>query len=103
MSSIKELYTQSSLAQAAYANLTVGSLNTDLQKIALKDPKQGSMAIAEAVDFASKWSVSAVFHGITGADATVFHNIAENKNYLAIRGTELTFTDLASKLVSCFL
>jgi hypothetical protein len=99
MSTIKELYTQSLLAQATYADLTIGLLNTDPQKAALKD--KGSMALAEATDFANKWSVAAVFHGLTGADATVFKNIevgAVNygKTYLAVRGTELSFTDLVT-------
>jgi hypothetical protein len=94
MSTIKELYTQSLLAQASYADVLPNFTQAEMIT-ALKGTK-GSMAVSEATSFANKWSVAAVFHGVTGADATVFHNIAENKNYLAIRGTEKTFTDLVT-------
>ena len=82
MSTIKEIYSQSLLAQASYADLLSSFTKTEM--ITALTGSKGSMAIAEATDFANKWSVAAVFHGLTGADATVFHNIAENKNYLVL-------------------
>ena len=84
MSTIKELYVQSLLAQASYANLTAGSLNTNAQLTNLESEKQGSMAAAEATNFASKWTVVDQYNGLSGVSATVFHNIAENKNYLVL-------------------
>ena len=83
MSTIKELFTQSLLSQATYANLNVAAPLLE-QKAALTDKDQGSMAAAEATDFASKWTVIEQYKGESGVSATIFHNIAENKNYLAI-------------------
>jgi len=43
MATTQELYTQSLLAQAAYAkNLAKGTLDTSLQLAALKDPNGGN-------------------------------------------------------------
>ena len=92
MATIQELYIQSSLSLAAYADLTKGVLDTPIQKAALE---KASMAIAQTTNFASKWTIVEQFNDIpSGLNATVFHNIAENKNYLAIRGTELTSSDI---------
>jgi hypothetical protein len=92
MSTTQELYTQSLLAQASYANLTIGSLNTDSQLTALKSVSGGSMAVAEANDFANKWTVVAQYDdpGISGLNVTIFENMASGTRYLAIRGTEPT-------------
>jgi hypothetical protein len=96
MSTTQELYTQSLLAQASYAtNLAKGTLASQSQIDALTK-NGGSMAIAEANNFATKWTVVDQYNGNTGVSATIFQNIASGTKYLAIRGTEVTFTDIVT-------
>jgi len=101
MATIQELYTQSSLSLAAYADLTKGALDTPTQKAALE---KAGMAAAQAADFATKWTVVDQYNGITGVSATVFKNIEQGsidygKSFLAIRGTEPEGVDFAADFI----
>jgi len=87
MTAIQEIYIQSLLAQAAYADLQIGNPNI----AALQD--KASMTFSQATDFASKWKVVDQYSDASGVGATVFQEIATGTKYLAIRGTE-GFTDI---------
>lgn len=89
MATIQELYTQSLLAQAAYANLVVGSISSTQSLRA-----DASMALKQAEDFASKWTVVDQYSDASGVGATIFQEIATGKKYLAIRGTEPGLGDI---------
>ena len=83
MATTQELYIQSLLAQAAYANLAIGSISNTSSLIA-----NANMTDAQATDFASKWKVVNQYTDLSGVGATVFQEISTGKKYLAIRGTE---------------
>ena len=76
-----ELYKQSVLAMAAYANLQPGIPNEAL----LREIK---MADLQASRFATDWRVVDRYTDGTGVSATVFEEVATGRRYLAIRGTE---------------
>jgi hypothetical protein len=82
MSTVQELYLQSTLAKAAYADLARGLPNEDNLR------SQGGMSELQAVEFAKKWTVVDQYSDSSGASATIFQEIWGGKKYLAIRGTE---------------
>ncbi len=86
MATIQELYTQSLLAQAAYADLVAGTPNIS----ALRVENKSNMTLDQATDFASKWTVVDQYSDASGAGATIFQENATGKKYLAIRGTTPT-------------
>ncbi len=93
MATLDNLFLQSELSLAAYANLSVGEPNKQL----LKD---AGMADIEAARFASRWRVvDQVNDPATGLSATVFKQVSTGKSYLAIRGTD-DLLDLATDLVT---
>lgn len=81
MSQISQLYTQSLLAFAAYANLSKGIPKKEYLKFV-------GMTENQATDFASNWTVVTQYTDASGVFATVFEENATGKRYLAIRGTE---------------
>lgn len=83
MATIQELYKNSLFSLAAYANLSKDA-GTNLAITSIQALKDAGMAETQAIDFASKWTVVDQYNGLSGVSATVFHNIAENKNYLAL-------------------
>ena len=85
METIQEVYKQSTLSFAAYADLTAGVSNSAFIA-ALQN--QAKMSASQAADFASKWQVVDQFSGTLGLSATVFQEISSGTRYLAIRGTE---------------
>jgi hypothetical protein len=106
MNTITNLFQQSQLAEAAYANLTNAIGDQTLLKQALdvanKDQFGGSFSSAQATDFVSNWRVinqytapGGVFPvGGTGFSATLFQDIGSGKYAFAIRGTEPGLADL---------
>lgn len=82
MATVQELYLQSTLAKAAYADLESGPPNEDKLKV------QGGMTAVQAADFAANWTVVDQYADSSGASATIFQEIWGGKRYLAIRGTE---------------
>ncbi|RCS56425.1 lipase family protein, partial [Parvibium lacunae] len=86
MATIQELYIQSLLAQAAYANLQIGIP----QQSSLR--QDANMSVTQAAEFASQWRVVNQLNdaSVTGVSATLFEEIATGKKYLAVRGTEFT-------------
>ncbi len=93
MTTIQELYTQSLLAQAAYADLSIGHIG-DAGITALRD-KDKNMSLAQANDFAARYTVIDQYKDASGLSATVFQEIGSKTKYLAIRGTTPTdFGDL---------
>jgi len=85
MATTQELYTQSLLAQAAYADLQAGRPDTN----ALQGGGD-NMTLQQANDFAEKWTVVDQYTDASGVSATVFQEIAAGTKYLAIRGTTPT-------------
>jgi hypothetical protein len=82
MTTTQELYTQSLLALAAYADLQIGTPNTTLLE------RDSGMSKTQAADFAIKWRVVDQYSDASGLGVTVFQEIATGTKYLAIRGTE---------------
>jgi hypothetical protein len=78
---IQELYIQSMLAEAAYADLQTGTPN----KQALIDAGMGD---AQANDFIKHWTVVDQYYDTSGISATVFQEVATGTKYLAIRGAQ---------------
>lgn len=84
MTTVREISTQSLLAQAAYADLNIGAI-LDTENLIV----QAGMADRQADEFSASWTVVDQYTGISGASATVFEEVDGGQRYLAIRGTEL--------------
>lgn len=81
MATIKELYTQSLLAQASYATLNAGQPSvTDLMA-------GSTMAQAQAIEFSENWTVIDQYTDASGASATIFQENSSGRTFLAVRGT----------------
>ena len=84
MAEANELYKQSSLSFASYANLFPG-ISGDLYINALKG---SGMVDSQAADFAAHWIVIDQYRDASGVSATVFEEVGTGKRYLSVRGTE---------------
>ena len=92
MNEIDILNSQGLLAKAAYAVINAGiTLSDALENI--------GMTHNQATAFAASWSVVDQYTDASGASATVFRENATGKNYLAIRGTEITAGDINSDYI----
>lgn len=111
MSNIVDLYTQSELALAAYANLTAGTPSVD----ELKRDAVG-MSQSQAERFAECWLVLDQYThselipildefnqptgeyttSSNGLSVTVFQRVGTNEKYVAVRGTEFSLSDFTA-------
>src|SRR6266536_945188 len=80
MANVNDYSWYAQLSQAAYADLSAGSIDTRSLRLA-------GMASQQAADFASRYVVVDRYSDGTGLSATIFQDLA-GKRYLAIRGTD---------------